>query len=57
MNLKIKDKQGKVKAVLRDEDIEPTFDKEILEEEEEKEAELKKKKDIKDEGELDESVE
>jgi hypothetical protein len=56
MNLKIKDKQGKVKAVLRDEDIEPTFDKEILEEEEEKEEELKKKKDIKDEGEKDESV-
>ena len=52
MNLKIKDKQGKVKAVLRDDDIEPVFDKDVLEEEEDKEKELVKKdlKDIPDIG-------
>ena len=44
MVLKIRDKQGKIKAILRDDDLEPIFDKELLEEEEEKEKTLKKKK-------------
>ena len=46
MNLKIRDKQGKVKAVLRDDDSEPVFDQDVLEEEQKKEDKLKK--DIKD---------
>ena len=44
MNLKIKDKQGKIKAVLKDDDTEPNFDAETLEDEEQKEKELKKKR-------------
>jgi hypothetical protein len=44
MNLKIKDKTGKIKAVLKDDDTQPTFDAEALEDEKKKEEELKKKR-------------